>query len=442
MVGRLTQSIFEKHEARIEIYTDDPCIAVAGTKKQRDRLVACVVLLWRALGFPLSWHKGSRGRRVDWIGGEFDIMQEEPRGVKVKIKQEIFDESSQVVEKFIHSNVIGKKPLRSCVGKLSHIPNLILVWRPFLTPLYGALYGPAGDAPANCIWTKQIMHPLKWFNAFFKASGGFVERTFLLSNYLDQGDRVEIVIDASPWGLAGILVVGGVCVEYFADAISVLDETLFGFTIGSPNGQQVWESLAALIALRMCRSCWGQRTLRLAVRGDSVTMLSLVVNLRPSTRQLAIIGQEMAFEIAQAVFVPVIAEHVPGVANVCADALSVVPTWSSTTSTRSAGRRDEETLPDTLHELLRHAAGHSRAEQGGRHGAQHVRGLRRGQMGHRCQLRVLRHATSGGGCLLLRCRQEVGCHWLYVKEVGWRSASFHISPPSWGKHLELCQWQR
>ena len=71
MIGRMTQSIYRKDEALAEIYTDDPCICLRGEKTHRDNLVAMTVLLWLCLGFPLSWAKGSRGQRADWIGASF-----------------------------------------------------------------------------------------------------------------------------------------------------------------------------------------------------------------------------------------------------------------------------------------------------------------------------------------------------------------------------------
>ena len=108
----------------------------------------------------------------------------------------------------------------------------------------------------------------------------------------------------------------------FSDAISDLDVALFAHQQGSPNGQQVWESLAALIGIRIWKSRWATGTATLLVRGDSVTMLTLVVNMRPSSTQLAFIGQELALDFASAAFAPFISEHIPGVANVLADKLS------------------------------------------------------------------------------------------------------------------------
>ena len=44
--------------ARINTYVDDPLTVVRGTEIRRNNLVACLVLLFTALGFPLSFRKG------------------------------------------------------------------------------------------------------------------------------------------------------------------------------------------------------------------------------------------------------------------------------------------------------------------------------------------------------------------------------------------------
>ncbi|CAK0837580.1 unnamed protein product [Prorocentrum cordatum] len=81
---------------------------------------------------------------------------------------------------------------------------------------------------------------------------------------------------------AANLIVSGTCKEHFSSALTVLDEALFSQVRGSADGQQIWECLAALVALRLWRHVWGQRSLTLRIRGNSMTMLSLIVNLRPA----------------------------------------------------------------------------------------------------------------------------------------------------------------
>ena len=322
MLGRMVQSMFHRNVSRLETYTDDPCLVVRGSRACRDRVMSITILLWRLLGLPLSWRKGSRGRQISWIGGHFDLKPQ-CKGVIVRISQDIFDEAEALVVEFGKINVIPKGKLSTAIGKLGHIANLIQVWRPFMAPLYAALHAdtPPG-CPPGCVWSRQVAASRKWFRIFFSLTGGFVERDFDVRCYMSLDLQLEIVLDASPWSLGGILLINGVCQEFFASALSNLDETLFSQAIGSPDGQQVWESLAALVALRLWRPIWGRHSLTLRVKGDSMTMLSLIVNLRPSTPQLGLIGREIALEYAQAVFVPVLSVHIPGVANVTADKLS------------------------------------------------------------------------------------------------------------------------
>jgi len=259
---------------------------------------------------------------VSWIGGQFAVDCRD-KSVTVKIKQDVFDEARASVARMVGSNVVPMKELRSGIGKLSNIANLLTIWRPFLSPMYAALFDPKPvGAPTNCIWSKQIAQPLRWFQAFFKGSGGMIERRFELQYFLQSADDLEIVIDASPWGLAAVLVENQQPTEYFSDAIGEVDIKRFGYAIGSPDGQQVWESLAALVALKLWKPTWASRAAKLRLKGDSMTMLSLVVNMRPSSPQLSLIGQELSLVFSNVAFVPIMAQHIPGVANVAADALS------------------------------------------------------------------------------------------------------------------------
>ena len=52
-----------------------------------------------------------------------------------------------------------------------------------------------------------------------------------------------------------------------------------------------------LIALRVWRNKWRQLRSMVAVRGDSVTMLTMVVRLKCSSPALGIIARELAFDV-------------------------------------------------------------------------------------------------------------------------------------------------
>ena len=154
--------------------------------------------------------------------------------------------------------------------RLGNIAILLAVWRPFLAPLCAALYlTEHTGAPMNCYWTRQIAPELDWFAAFFRATGGFIERTFWLNTTLSQQTL-----------LTSFWTPNQVPIEYFTSALCSEGVARFGFELGDPAGQQVWESLAALVAVRLWKAHWQQRRVCLTVRGDSVAMLTLVVNMR------------------------------------------------------------------------------------------------------------------------------------------------------------------
>ena len=52
------------------------------------------------------------------------------------------------------------KELHSLIGKLGHGATLLIIMRPFLQPLWVALYDKShSTAPPNTIWTRQIITP-------------------------------------------------------------------------------------------------------------------------------------------------------------------------------------------------------------------------------------------------------------------------------------------
>ena len=71
-----------------------------------------------------------------------------------------------------------------------------------------------------------------------------IKRTFTLAEFKREGPLLEIVTDASPWGLGGYLSREGRIIERFASPLTHDDEEVFKVRIGCPGGQQIWESLA------------------------------------------------------------------------------------------------------------------------------------------------------------------------------------------------------
>ena len=159
---------------------------------------------------------------------------------------------------------------------------------------------------------------------FMRGAAGCISREFKLAKYLSAGDAVSITLDASPWGLGGVLISGDKVSSWFASDLTALDEARFHHRIGQGSGQQVWEALAILIDLK----AWfpiimGRRfSWRLSVRGDNVTALNLVLRMKAKPGPLKAIARELAMLLASSPYRPTSAYHIAGLTNVLADALS------------------------------------------------------------------------------------------------------------------------
>ena len=200
--------------------------------------------------------------------------------------------------------------------------SLLYALRPFVSPLWAALYADPGGAPPNCIWTSMIKPALYWFFVFFGSSPRVLTRRFTLESHLNRGVLIMFTTDASPWGIGGFFSQGSYIIAYFYDVISKHDQEILGCTAGDSKGQQVFECLATLVALRLWKAFWHSRRVRLMVRADNVTTLTLVRKLRVKGPALTKIAQEMALDVAWSTYEPDILEHTPGCQNVLADLLS------------------------------------------------------------------------------------------------------------------------
>jgi len=279
-----------------------------------------VVIL--ALGFPFSYAKAQRGRIITWVGATFTLQR---RSLVAEIRQEILDDLRAQSETLAERNVVPLKDLKSYAGRSSHVAGLLEAWRPFLAELWAALCTANAkdtNAPKNTVWTVQILHTIQWIQSFLQGTSGSLSRTFRLDAYLNRGLRIEVTLDASPFGMGAYIKVQDKILQYYITEVSVHDEEILGFTRGSSEGQQISESLNALVAIRKWHRIWTQQRMRLKIRGDSVAMLYNSMTLRARTPSLALIAREIALLVAESSFMPDIGEHVPGIANIIADTLS------------------------------------------------------------------------------------------------------------------------
>ena len=252
--------------------------------------------------------KPPRGCEVTWVGYAFTLVNGRDPKVSVTGKPELMREVKDMNDKRLANNVVSVRDLRCFAGKANYIAGMIDAWNP---------------APTNCVWTRQFRHAALWFHAFFEVEKHALRREFRLSTFLGKGLRVRIISDASLWGLGAVLVINHTVISYIASALDEQDEAMAGVKIGDPAGQQVWEALALLQALKTWATYWKKDGLDLMVSSDSVTALSVMISLRqkPGSQGLGTVVKELALEFSRSSYRPRWRQHIPGVSNDLADRL-------------------------------------------------------------------------------------------------------------------------
>ena len=326
LLGRLTQGMMPEKQVRCHIYVDDPIGLFLGPRGTRDLHISVVICAWLILGLRLAFKKASRGLEVTWVGYAFKLLNGKDPKVTVTGKAELMKEVEELNAKHLADNVVSVRDLRSFTGKANYVAGMIDAWRPFLADLYAVITaaGKGTSAPLNCVWTRQFRHTALWFRAFFSGENHALRREFRLATFLNKGLRVRIISDACPWGLGAVLLYNRAIIAYFSSALDKEDEEMAGVKIGDPSGQQVWEALALLQALKLWAKHWKREGLDLMVSSDSVTALSVMISLRqrPGSKGLATVVKEMALEFSRSSYRPRWHQHIPGIANDVADRLS------------------------------------------------------------------------------------------------------------------------
>ena len=243
-------------------------------------------------------------------------------GVLAALQSEAVQDMRKLIDEALTGNVISVKALRTLAGKLSNAARLLTTWRPFLAELWAALHADPSRAPPKTVWTRQVQHSLRWFAAFLGGQSLSIMRPFLWEAFELPANRTVFTVDASPFGFGAVLTVNGEITEYLTDQLTDYDCKFLGVAWGKSDSQQVMEALGMVVALRTWKKAWQHWRSVVAVRGDNVTMLTMVARLKGCTPALSLLARELALEVARAAYRPIVAEHIPGVANVAADALS------------------------------------------------------------------------------------------------------------------------
>ena len=111
--------------------------------------------------------------------------------------------------------------------------------------------------------------------------------------------RVRIATDASPWGFGAWLEVDRQPKEFISEAWTDEDCKYFGHERGSSDGQQTWEALVVLLAIRVWLPEYRDEKLKLVILSDSKATLAVVGKERSKSTRLNTIARELSLDLAQ-----------------------------------------------------------------------------------------------------------------------------------------------
>ena len=124
-----------------------------------------------------------------------------------------------------------------------------------------------------------------------------------------------MAVDASPWGIGGVLIASGRPLAWFADDITQPDLDRFHAQLGDSAFTTLWEALAILVAFRLWRRP-GHASATIAPRSDSLGALSAYSKFASRSPGLTVVLQELALDEAEFT-TPVTFTHIPGLLTTC-----------------------------------------------------------------------------------------------------------------------------
>ena len=319
LISRLTQAIVGTKNVRLQLYVDDPAMAIVGSESARSESIL-VILLWLSVcNIPLSWSKAQYGQLTTWIGVDIKIANDD---VEATITPHKLNKAAEFTTKLMAKEMQPLKALASYAGILTHFAGTIPTLWPFVRPLWAVLYDTKPNSlPPGFFHTSRIATTARWFLAFVSDPKRTLARKYSINTPpLDSERWLRMSVDASPWGM------GGVKwdhqwrpVEYFHAPISEDDIAFLHIVIGDSAHMPTLEALAILIAIRL----WGsENEVAFAVRSDALGAIQAMANLRSKNLNVNRIAAELALDIVDKQYQPLRLTHIAGVSNVIPDFLS------------------------------------------------------------------------------------------------------------------------
>ena len=165
-----------------------------------------------------------------------------------------------------------------------------------------------------------MVKTLRWLQIFLQGHRGSLTRSWSYQSWLNPQTVLTMILDASPFGLGGVLIASDKVISWFASDLTHDDVRIHGHEVGADAGQQTWEALCILVAMTLWARHWLGYQCTLTIKSDNISALVMASRLKITSSEL--ISQELALLLSEASYMPRHVIHVPGVMNAWADALS------------------------------------------------------------------------------------------------------------------------
>ena len=133
---------------------------------------------------------------------------------------------------------------------------------------------------------------------------------------------MQLVCDASPWGIGAVLLRDGIPIRKIFDAFCALDHLVMGTREGDPSGQAAFEALAVLVAARTWLPEWRNVPMTIVIQSDSLAALGAAAKVGSTVASMNSVMRELSLDLAEANYQVGLFGHIPGRLNDWADKLS------------------------------------------------------------------------------------------------------------------------
>ena len=316
---------------RVQLYVDDPAVAVIGDLAQANLSFDLIIMWWLALGIPLSWKKGESFDGATphrWIGIMYHIVDE---GAIMRLPPAFLQDLAELLAPLCRrTGTVGIQELEVAVGKAARVAHVVPSAKPFVAGLWGGLGAAkaarnAGvrEAPPNQVACRRVCFSASWLRALILDDQNQIlplERMVTPSPPASRNlSGWSIEFDASPFGGGAVLKdTNGSITEYFSTVWTGSEAEHLHVVSGDPAFQTFWEFATLLLSLIVWGGYFSEEAV--LILGDNIGALSNALALK-GRGILLNVAREIAWRQARRGWRFSVG-HLPSEHNVVADALS------------------------------------------------------------------------------------------------------------------------